>query len=79
MHFRTATRKILENAIEKPYQSKAKVFSDKVFGIDTPKHIIANLKVKYGVLQIEEITANMKKLLDPFDQNKPIKELIKEI
>ena len=46
MDFRTASRQILENAIKKPYQSGAKKFSDTGFGRNTPKEIIANLKVK---------------------------------
>ena len=36
MNFRTATRQILENSVERPYQSGATAFSDKGFGSDTP-------------------------------------------
>ena len=54
-------------------------FSDAGFGSDTPKQILANLKKGYGEPKIEEIGAQMQRLLEPFDRNKTIEELIYEI
>ena len=41
--------------------------------------ILAKLKQAYRESRVEEITGQMKKLLEPFDQNRMIKELIQEL
>ena len=79
MNFRIAMRQSLEGCIDTPYQSGATDFSDEGFGSDTPKQIIFNLKQQYGDPRVEEISANMRRLLEPFDRSRTIEELIREI
>ena len=79
MNFRITIRKILEKCIETPYQFRAEDFSDEGFGSDTPKQSIHKLKSQYRDPRVEEISANMRRLLDPFDRRRTIEELIQEI
>ena len=79
MNFRVTMRQSLEGCIDTPYQSGATDFSDEGFGSDTPKQIILNLKHQYGDPRVEEISANMRRLLEPFDRSRTIEELIREI
>ena len=41
--------------------------------------ILANLKQAYRKKRVEELMGQIYKLLEPFDQNRIIKELIREI
>ena len=73
-----AIRQILEGCIKTPYQSGAEDFSDEGFGSDTPKQIIHKLR-NQGDPRVEEISTNMRQLLDPFNQTRTIEELIRKI
>ena len=79
MNFRTAIKQIFKSIIPTAFQAGAENFSNAGFESDTLLIILAKLKRGYKHLQVKEITGAMKRLLDPFDRNQTIEELIWEV
>ena len=80
LNVKTCLRTNFERCIDKNFHSSASGrMGQRGFGNDQPCNIIKRLMALYGKTTVQELEGTLKRLLNPMEQNDPIKVMLRDI